>query len=228
MLALSYPTYLRWRISVWKQQPQYRSPAHQIFHLESILIGIVRGLVVVEHEVDDVGLRRDEDDLKDGVPDVFGRVRPEQIEVSGHVDGQVEELRFEGDAGRALYMSGSAAVATTLSGMDMRTLDDRILARSMNIEATWERSAVVSLAFQCLDPRSQCDRYLLSGRDSSCWRCVGPDEGRWGVRIEVLWSFASVAMFATEPSRISQQRPVVTKNVLQEPLLPYATGLPEV
>ena len=58
----------------------------------------MRGLVVDEHEVDDVGLRGDEDDLEEGVPEVLGRVGPEEVEVARDVDGEVEELRFEGDA----------------------------------------------------------------------------------------------------------------------------------
>jgi hypothetical protein len=39
----------------------------------------VGGLVVVEHQVDDVGLRGDEDDLESGVPEGVGGVCPEEI-----------------------------------------------------------------------------------------------------------------------------------------------------
>ena len=64
-------------------------------HLERVLIGIVCRLIIVEHEVYNVGLRADEDDFEDGIPHVFGRVGPEEVEVAGYVDGEVEELGFE-------------------------------------------------------------------------------------------------------------------------------------
>lgn len=60
-------------------------------------------LVVIEHEVDDVELGADEDDLECRVPQILSRIGPEQVQVSGYVDGEVEELRFEGDAGGALH-----------------------------------------------------------------------------------------------------------------------------
>ena len=53
------------------------------------------GLIVDQHQVDHIALAADEDDLEDGVPEVLGRVRPEEIEVPGDVDDEVEELRFE-------------------------------------------------------------------------------------------------------------------------------------
>jgi hypothetical protein len=72
-------------------------------------------LVVVEHEVDNVELRAYEDDLEDGVPDIFRRVRPEEVEVSRYVDGEVEELRLEGYAGCALHYSVSPSELRVLS-----------------------------------------------------------------------------------------------------------------
>jgi hypothetical protein len=43
-------------------------------------------------------LAGDEDDLEEGVPQVAGGVGPEEVEVAGDVDDEVEELGFEGDA----------------------------------------------------------------------------------------------------------------------------------
>jgi hypothetical protein len=63
----------------------------------------VSWLVVVEHEVYGVRGRADEDDLEDGVVERFRCVEsPYKINVSCKVDNQVEELRLERDAGRAL------------------------------------------------------------------------------------------------------------------------------
>lgn len=53
------------------------------------------GFVVVEHQVHNVELRRNEDDLEDRVPHIFRRVRPEQVEISCYVYSEVEELRLE-------------------------------------------------------------------------------------------------------------------------------------
>lgn len=60
-------------------------------------------LVVVEHEVDGVRGRADEDNLKDGVVEIIGIVKcPEQVNVSCYIDNQIQKLRFKGDARRAL------------------------------------------------------------------------------------------------------------------------------
>ena len=62
----------------------------------------MRWSVVVEHQVDCVALRGDKDDLERCVPEGLGRISPEQIDVAGDIDSQVEELRFEAYAGRGL------------------------------------------------------------------------------------------------------------------------------
>lgn len=66
-------------------------------------------------------------------------------EISGHVDQQVEELRFERDSGRALLIrSDDRAWFERRQWQGEHTLDDRIFAIRMNIEARWERSAARS------------------------------------------------------------------------------------
>jgi hypothetical protein len=60
--------------------------------------------IVIEHEVDSVCGSADEDDLKDGVVEGLGLVEcPQQVDVSCEVDNEVEELRLERDARRALH-----------------------------------------------------------------------------------------------------------------------------
>lgn len=66
------------------------------------------GLVLGQHEVDNVELGADEDDLEHSVPQRLGRIGPEEVEVAGDVDGEVEELGFEGDAGCGLRSKESA------------------------------------------------------------------------------------------------------------------------
>ena len=95
-------TYLNRPIDIRKQYAQHRSSSHQVLHFERILVGVVGGLVVVEHEVDDVELTTGENNLEGRVPDASGGVRPEEVEVSGDVDCHEEKLGFEGDAGGAL------------------------------------------------------------------------------------------------------------------------------
>lgn len=98
----------------------------------------MRWFIVGEHEVYNVGLRADEDDLEDGVPHVFGRVGPEEVEVACYVDGKVEELGFEGDAGCALEAISDIGlvVCQDWRGDCKLTLELRIFASSMKIEAT--------------------------------------------------------------------------------------------
>jgi hypothetical protein len=63
----------------------------------------VSWFVVVQHEVYGVRGRADEDNFEAGVVECLGLVEgPQKIDVSGKVDNQVEELRLERDAGRAL------------------------------------------------------------------------------------------------------------------------------
>ena len=63
----------------------------------------MRRLVIVEHEVDDIELRSDEDDLECCVPQALRRVRPEEVKVSCYIYTEVEELGLEGDACCALF-----------------------------------------------------------------------------------------------------------------------------
>jgi hypothetical protein len=52
--------------------------------------------IVVKHQIDGIGRRADEYDLEDGVVERFGFVEgPEQVDVPGNVDDEIEELRFE-------------------------------------------------------------------------------------------------------------------------------------
>lgn len=49
-----------------EQQCQNHADPKQVLDLEGIDIGVMSGLVVVEHEVDDVGGRADEQQLEGG------------------------------------------------------------------------------------------------------------------------------------------------------------------
>ena len=55
----------------------------------------MRGLVIIQHEVNNVELAGYEDGLEDCIPQARGRIRPEEIEVSRDVYGEVEELGLE-------------------------------------------------------------------------------------------------------------------------------------
>lgn len=56
-----------------------RGATDQVLDAEGVLVGVVGGLVVVEHEVDDVGLGGDEDDFEGCVPERGGGVCPEEV-----------------------------------------------------------------------------------------------------------------------------------------------------
>ena len=97
------PQDLRDGVFVREEDCHYRREGEEILHLEGIIVGIVCGLVVVEHEIDDVDGGADEEDLEGGVVERAREVEcPEQIEVACYIDGEVEELRFEGYACCAL------------------------------------------------------------------------------------------------------------------------------
>jgi hypothetical protein len=99
------PEYFRRAVLVGEENGHDGACGEEVLDLEGVLVGIVGGLVVVEHEVDDVGRGSDEDDLEDGVVEVVELVEgPEKIEVARDVDEEVEELGFEGDARRALLL----------------------------------------------------------------------------------------------------------------------------
>lgn len=53
--------------------------SEEVLDFEGVLVGIVGGLVLVEHHPDDVGLGADEDDLEGGVPEGVSGVCPEEI-----------------------------------------------------------------------------------------------------------------------------------------------------
>jgi hypothetical protein len=72
-------------------------------HFERVEIRVVGGLVIIEHKVDGIGRSADEDDLEDGVVECLALIEgPEEIDVSRHVYDEVEKLRLERDARRAL------------------------------------------------------------------------------------------------------------------------------
>lgn len=96
-------THLCEGVFVRKQYRQYRAGSDEILHLEGIEIGVVGGLVVVEHQVNGVRGSADEDDLENGIVERLGLVEgPEKIDVARNVYDEVEELRLERDAGCAL------------------------------------------------------------------------------------------------------------------------------
>ena len=65
---LSALTYLRRRVFDGYQDPQHRRSSDQIFHFEGVLVRITRGFVVGEHEIYDVELCADKDDLEARIP----------------------------------------------------------------------------------------------------------------------------------------------------------------
>ena len=57
---------LREAIAVWEQQRQNRTNSKKILDLERVEIGIVGRLIVVEHQIYDVGRGSDEQELEGG------------------------------------------------------------------------------------------------------------------------------------------------------------------
>jgi hypothetical protein len=70
------PKHFRGNVLVGEHDGEHCGASQEVFDLEGILIRVVCGLVVVEHQVDDVGLGGDEDDLKSSVPEGVGGVCP--------------------------------------------------------------------------------------------------------------------------------------------------------
>ena len=79
------PEHFRGNVLVREQDGEDGGAAEEVFDLESVLVGVVGGLVVVEHQPDNVGLGGDEDDLEGGVPEGVGGVCPEEIWGAGVV-----------------------------------------------------------------------------------------------------------------------------------------------
>lgn len=73
------PQHLARVVLVGEQDAEHGRAAKQVLDAEGVLVRVVRGLVVVEHQVDDVGLRADEDNLEGRVPEGGGGVCPEEI-----------------------------------------------------------------------------------------------------------------------------------------------------
>ena len=73
------PQHFRRDVLVREQDGEDGGAAEEVFDLEGVLVGVVGGLVVVEHQPDDVGLGGDEDDLEGGVPEGVGGVCPEEV-----------------------------------------------------------------------------------------------------------------------------------------------------
>lgn len=90
------PQYLDQSILVRKQDGQYCGSPQEVLDTESIAFGVDGGLEVLEHQVDGVSLGADEKDLEGGVVEHVRSVEgPKEVEVSGDVDDEVEELRLE-------------------------------------------------------------------------------------------------------------------------------------
>jgi hypothetical protein len=94
---------------------------------------------IVKHEVDRVCRGADEDNLENGVVERLGVVEgPEQVDISGEVNNQVQELRLERNAGCALEACQNAPSRIGVSGQ--RTLDVFILCRRIKMENKWDKS----------------------------------------------------------------------------------------
>lgn len=83
------------RVGVGEDEGEEEGAREQVVDFEGVEVGVVGGLVVVQHQVDCVGGRRDEDEFQQSVPEGFCGVGPEEVEVARHVDDQVQELRLE-------------------------------------------------------------------------------------------------------------------------------------
>ena len=57
--------------------------AEKVFDFEGVDVGVVGWFVVVEHEVEGVGLRGEEEQFEDGVVEGAGGKGPEDVEVAG-------------------------------------------------------------------------------------------------------------------------------------------------
>ena len=73
------PEDLRHGVFVRKQDSKNCGAAKQVLDAEGVLVRVVGGFVLVEHEVDNVGLGADEDELEDGIVEGFGWVGPEEV-----------------------------------------------------------------------------------------------------------------------------------------------------
>lgn len=73
------PEHLAGRVLVGEQNSQHGGAAQQVLDAEGVLVRVVRGLVVVQHQVDDVGLRAGEEDLERRVPERVRGVCPEEV-----------------------------------------------------------------------------------------------------------------------------------------------------
>jgi hypothetical protein len=73
------PEHLGGSIFVREDDGEHGGGSEEVFGAESVLVRVVGRLVIVEHQVNDVGLGGDEDDLKGGVPERKGRVGPQEI-----------------------------------------------------------------------------------------------------------------------------------------------------
>lgn len=73
------PQHLGELVAVGEEDGEDGAAAEEVLDFEGVNVGVVRGLVVVEHEEDDVGLRGEEEDLEGGVPDGAGGEGPENV-----------------------------------------------------------------------------------------------------------------------------------------------------
>ena len=64
-------------VFVGEEDRENGAAAEKILDFEGVDVGVVGGFVVVEHEVDGVGLEAEEEELEDGV--VEGAVVPEYV-----------------------------------------------------------------------------------------------------------------------------------------------------
>lgn len=73
------PQHLGELVAVGEENGEDGAAAEEVLNFEGVDVGVVRGLVVVEHEEDDVGLGGEEEDLEGGVPDGAGGEGPGDV-----------------------------------------------------------------------------------------------------------------------------------------------------
>jgi hypothetical protein len=77
--VVSVLSYLRKLVFVGEYDAQNGTSCDQVLDSEGIEVGIVGGLVVIEHQVDDVGRGSNKDELESSVPQAPEGVCPKKV-----------------------------------------------------------------------------------------------------------------------------------------------------
>jgi hypothetical protein len=141
------------RVVVREQDCYDSGAAEQVLYFEGVEVGVVGRLVGCCHEVDCVAGGGEEEDLVDGVVGAVGE-GPEDVEVAGYVDDEVEGLGFEGYScaglGGLLALDAIGRLERSIGDARKRTFVCVILCNNIRIDTRWERSPVHAVSDQFL------------------------------------------------------------------------------